>query len=78
MLIYIVSIWDKGENQMRNVWYYDNVQAALQRIEYEAQKYDGMVKRYDGSYDDNPDDPNNGLLIDYSITKLESEFKVRS
>lgn len=78
MLIYVVSIWDKGENQMRNVWYYDNKKAALQRIEYEAQKYDGMVKQYNGSYEEHPDDPSNGILIDYHTTKLESEFKVRS
>ena len=73
-IIYVVSIFDKGENQMRNVWYYDNEPAVHQRIEYEAQKYDGLVRKYDGSYEENPDEYDNGLVIDWHMTKLESVF----
>ena len=75
MVIYIVTIWDKGECQLRNVWYYDNQKAAIERIEFEAAKMEGMVKQYDGSYDEDPEDDNNGLIIGYHISPVRSEFE---
>ena len=75
MVIYIVTIWDKGENQMRNVWYYDNEKAAQERTDFEAAKIGGMTKLYNGSYDEDPEDYENGLIIGWHISPVRSEFE---
>lgn len=75
MLVYVVSIFDKKEHQIRNVWYYTNPEAALQRIEHEAKKVEGLVKMYDGSYEENPDDYEDGIIIDWCISPIRNSFE---